>query len=171
MRVYTENNSRLEWAVIQTMLGAAYLTLTSDDPHPYANKAIAACEAALRVCTKNDSVLWAYNQFLLGIVYGDLASSDSNNNANKAIAAFEATQRVFTEKAYPMYWIITQMGLGSIYKDELSTGSRSHNLKRAIAYFESALRADTAKTIPELHQEVIDMLKDAQIELQNLTKK
>jgi hypothetical protein len=116
-------------------------------------------------------VLWAYNQFLLGVVYGCLASGDSNNNANKAIAAFEAAQRVFTEKAYPMYWVITQMSLGSIYMDELSTGSRSHNLKRAIAYFESALRADTAKAIPELHQEMIDMLKDAQTQLQSLEKK
>lgn len=172
LRVYIENNSRAERVWAQVMLGSVYLTLASDDPHRYANKAIAACEEALRICAENDSVLWAYSQFQLAIAYGSLASGDSNTKANKAIAAFEAAQRVFTEKAYPVYWVITQMGLGWIYKDELSTGSRSHNLKKAIAYFESVLKSEADKTIPDLHpEEIVDMLKDAQIELRDLEKK
>ena len=54
MRVYTEANFPIDWAMTQNNLGAAYADLPTGDRGKSLRRAIACYEAALRVYTEAD---------------------------------------------------------------------------------------------------------------------
>jgi predicted ATPase/predicted phosphodiesterase len=140
LRVFTERDSRQDWAMTQNNLGTAYSDLLAGDRSENLNRAIGCYEAALRVRTERDFAQdWAMTQNNLGNAYSNLPTGDRGENLNRAIVCYKAALRVRTELELPEDWAGTQNNLGNASL-ELPTGDRTENLNRAIACYEAALR-------------------------------
>ena len=114
LRVYTEKQFPMDWAMTQNNLGIAYKNLPSGDRAANLVQAIACYEAALRVYTeKQFPMQWAMTQNNLGTAYADLPSGDRAANLVQAIACYEAALRVRTQDKFPMDWAMTQWCWGS----------------------------------------------------------
>jgi tetratricopeptide (TPR) repeat protein len=112
-------------------------------------KAVACCEAALRLCTEQKHPEeWAATQHSLGVVLQELPTADHATNVAQAVACCEAALRVRTEHAWPADWAATMDTLGNACQ-RLSTGIRESNLRRAIACYEAALRVRTEAAFPQ----------------------
>ncbi len=148
LRVYTEQEFPVQWAMTQNNLGNAYAGLPTGEREVNLKKAIACYEAALRVYTEQEfPVQWAMTQNNLGNAYAGLPTGEREVNLKKAIACYEAALRVYTEQEFPVQWAMTQNNLGNAYRD-LPTGDRAENIKKAIACYEAALRVRTEKDFP-----------------------
>jgi tetratricopeptide (TPR) repeat protein len=103
-------------------------------------RAIAYCDAALRVWTERDyPEHWAGTQNNLGAAYAELPTGDRDDNLRRAIAHYEAALRVRTERDFPQYWAATQENVGEAHA-QLPTGDHGDNLRRAIECYEMAAR-------------------------------
>jgi predicted ATPase/class 3 adenylate cyclase len=148
LRVYTERDFPLDWAMTQNNLGNAYEDLPSGDRAANLRKAIECFEAALRVRTERDlPVQWAMTQNNLGNAYSELPGGDRAANVRKAIECYEAALRVRTERDSPLDWAMTQNNRGTAYS-ELPGGDRAANLRKAIDCYEAALRVRTERDSP-----------------------
>jgi predicted ATPase/class 3 adenylate cyclase len=96
LRVRTERDLPVNWAMTQRSLGVAYADLPTGDRGANLQKAIVCFEAALRVQTEWDfPVQWANTQNNLGNTYAALPTGDRGANLQKAIAYYEAAARGF----------------------------------------------------------------------------
>jgi predicted ATPase/class 3 adenylate cyclase len=148
LRVHTEREFPVDWAMTQNNLAAAYGDLPTGDRAANLKQAIACFEAALRVHTEREfPVQWATTQNNLGNAYRDLPTGDRAANLQRAIACYEAALRVYTEREFPVDWAMTQNNLGTAYQD-LPTGDRGANIQQAIACYEAALRVYSEREFP-----------------------
>jgi predicted ATPase/class 3 adenylate cyclase len=148
LRVYTERDFPVEWAMAQNNLGNAYLILPTGDCGENLRKATECFEGALRVRTERDfPVEWATTQNNLGNVYQYLPTGDRCENLRKAIECYEAALRVYTERDFPAEWATTENNLGAAFSD-LQTGERAENQRKAIECYEAALRIRTERDFP-----------------------
>jgi len=148
LRVYTERDFPVQWAITQNNLGTAYGDLPTGDRGGNLRRAIGCFEAALRISTERDfPVQWAATQNNLGVTYAHLPTRDRGENLRRAIGCFEAALRVSTERNFPAQWAATQNNLGNAYRD-FPMGDRGENLQRAVAYYEAALRVFTEQDFP-----------------------
>ena len=91
MRVYTEADFPIDWAMTQNNLGNAYRNQPTGDRGENLRRAIACYEAALRVYTEADfPTAWAMTQNNLGAAYADLPTGDRGESLRRAIACYEA---------------------------------------------------------------------------------
>ncbi len=158
LRVRTERDFPVDWAMTQINLGNAYGHLPTGDRAENVKKAVACYEAALRVYTEREfPVNWATTQNNLGTAYQNLPTGDRDENLKKAIACYEAALRVRTERDFPVDWATTQNNLGTAYGD-LPTGDRAENLKKAIACFEAAIRGYRAAGLTNEAERVTKLL-------------
>ena len=94
LRVYTESDFPVDWAMTQNNLGNAYQNLPTGDRGENLKKTIACYEAALRIRTEHDfPAQWATTQNNLGNAYQDLPTGDRGENVKKAIACYEVAIR------------------------------------------------------------------------------
>jgi hypothetical protein len=94
LRVRTERDFPVDWAITQSDLGGAYGGLPTGDRGGNLAMAIICCEAALRVITERDfPVDWAMTHENLGITYSHLPAGNRAENATKAIACYKAAAR------------------------------------------------------------------------------
>jgi tetratricopeptide (TPR) repeat protein len=92
--------------------------LSTGDRDQNLQRAIACCEAALRVRTESDFPSdWATTQINLGNAYSELPTGNRSENLRRAIACYEAALRVCTESDFPADWAATQFYLGLAYQD------------------------------------------------------
>jgi predicted ATPase/class 3 adenylate cyclase len=148
LRVRTQRDFPMQWAMTQNNLGNAYAHLSAGERADNLRKAIACYKAALRVRTERAfPVQWAMTQNNLGAAYGELPKRDGADNLQKAINCFEAALRVRTERDFPLDWAITQINLGVAYAN-LQTGDRADNLQKAITCYQAALRVYTERDFP-----------------------
>ncbi len=122
---------------------------TQGDRTAVLKKAVACCEAALRLCSEQKHPEdWAATQHSLGVVLQELPTADHATNVAQAVACCEAALRVRTEHECPADWAATMDTLGNACQ-RLSTGIRESNLRRAIACYEAALRVRTETAFPQ----------------------
>jgi predicted ATPase/class 3 adenylate cyclase/tetratricopeptide (TPR) repeat protein len=147
LRVYTEQDFPVDWAMTQNNLGIAYRNLPTGERDKNLRRAIECYEAALRVRTEQDFPMdWATTQNNLGLAYWNLPTGDRDKNLRRAIECYEAALRM-TEQDFPGDWAMTQNNLGLAYQD-LPTGDHGKNLRKAIEYYEAALRVYTEQDFP-----------------------
>ena len=128
---------------------AIELSYASFNVGPNLQKAIACCEAALRVFTeKKYPRNWASIQNTLGIAWWWLPTDDRSANLAKSIACCEASLRVRTEQDYPQEWARTQVSLGLAWRN-LPTGDLHANTTKSIECYEAALRILTEQDYPQ----------------------
>ena len=97
LRVRTERDFPLDWAMTQNNLGAAYAELPRGDRGANLARAIECYEAALRVRTERDFPReWADTEYNLAIAYTSLTNGNREQNLKLAIACFEAAARGYT---------------------------------------------------------------------------
>jgi tetratricopeptide (TPR) repeat protein len=141
LRVYTEPDFPVDWAMTQNNLGVAYRNLPTGDRGENLAKAIACYEAALRVRTEADfPVDWAMTQNNLGNAYSNLPTGDRGENLAKAIACYEAALRVRTEADFPVDWAMTQHNLGDTLVDLAEVSVARDLLEHARICFAAAAR-------------------------------
>jgi tetratricopeptide (TPR) repeat protein len=111
-------------------------------------RAIAAVEAALKVCTVAEFPAgWAGMQNNLGNAYSNLPTGDRGANLRRSIECYEAALCVYAKVDLPVDRAMTQNNLGGSYS-QLPTGDRGENLQRAIEYYRAALQVYTEADFP-----------------------
>jgi tetratricopeptide (TPR) repeat protein len=135
-------------AHLEHKLGIAYIDLPGGDRAANLGQAIACCQAALQVLTREAFPFdWARTQTNLGNAYSDLPGGDRAANFKQAIACYQAALQVRTREAFPVDWAQTQNSLGLAYWN-LPGGDRAANLKQAIACYQAALQVRTREAFP-----------------------
>jgi tetratricopeptide (TPR) repeat protein len=97
LRVRTEHDFPVYWAMTQSNLGAAYCDLLIGDRAENGARGIACFEAALRVYNERDfPVDWARTMENLAIARKHLPTGKRAENLEKAIACYEAAARGYS---------------------------------------------------------------------------
>jgi predicted ATPase/class 3 adenylate cyclase len=135
LRVRTESQFPMDWAMTQNNLGNAYSDLPSGDRAANLRQAISCYEAALKVYTESQFPMdWAMTQNNLGIAYRHFPSGDRAANLRQAIVCYEAALRVYTESQFPMDWAMTQFNIALLEnergenKQAVSRMKQAHNM-------------------------------------------
>jgi CHAT domain-containing protein/tetratricopeptide (TPR) repeat protein len=132
----------------QHNLGFAYSQRIAGSREENLERAIAACEAALTIRTRDAFPQdWAGTQNNLGIAYSQRIAGSRGENLERAIAAYEAALTIRTRDAFPQDWAETQNNRGTAYKYRI-TGSHGENLERAIVAYEATLQVYTRDAFP-----------------------
>ncbi|WP_293327131.1 CHAT domain-containing protein [Microcoleus sp. PH2017_30_WIL_O_A] len=110
--------------------------------------AIAAYEASLEVWTRDAFPFeWAACQNNLASAYFYRIRREKAENLELAIAACEASLEVWTRDAFPFEWAACQNNLASAYQNRIRR-EKAENLKLAIAAFEASLEIRTRDAFP-----------------------
>lgn len=146
--VYSEGDYPLNWAQVQSKLGAAYTQLPTGNKEENLRRAINFQTAALRVYTEQTfPKYWASGQLNLGEAHMQLRMGNKDEHLRSAIDFFTAASRIYTEEPFPETWARAQNGLGTAYR-QLPTGNRKENLRLAVDFFAAALRVYTDQDFP-----------------------
>jgi CHAT domain-containing protein/tetratricopeptide (TPR) repeat protein len=136
------------WAQAQHNLGRAYDVRIRGDRADNVELAIAFCEAALTVRTREAFPTdWAKTVHNLAIAHADRIRGERADNIERAIALYEAALTVRTREAFPVDWAMTQHNLAIAYKDRIH-GEQADNIERAIALYQAALEVRTREAFP-----------------------
>ncbi|MBL8745431.1 MAG: tetratricopeptide repeat protein [Phycisphaerae bacterium] len=135
-------------APLETMLGSAWLRVTSADHDADLRRAIEHLELAISLLDPaRDAHGWAEAHFQVGCAWLALPSGKRLENVQRAITCFERAGQVWTRETDPERRAAVQNHLGQAW-ERLPTGDRGMNLERAIAYFQSALETKTRDADP-----------------------
>jgi tetratricopeptide (TPR) repeat protein len=127
------------WATIQVCRGIAWYALPTGDIRENAQKAIAACEAALAGFRRRENPAdWAMTQTNLGLAWLRLPEDPRGETLKKALAAFAAAIGVYSKAKFPLEWARTQRLIGNTWLD-MPVGDKSDNQKKGIEALEAAL--------------------------------
>jgi len=133
-RLLRRDDDRLEWALIQSDLGLAYLS----GEGPQMEAGITHLSLALQVLTPGKHPrLWAHAQERLGIAFENRDIGDKSDNLEVSIAHYRNALSVFSSEAWPLQRMNTLNMLGGVYYKRLE-GPREDNLSLAIECLEEA---------------------------------
>ncbi|MGD1938922.1 MAG: tetratricopeptide repeat protein, partial [Cyanophyceae cyanobacterium] len=131
------------WAMTQNNMAAAYYERIRGERGDNIEEAIAACQQALEVRTREAfPEQWAMTQNNLANAYCDRVRGERGENIEEAIAAYQRALEVRTREAFPEQWAQTQLNLGSAYRKKNET-------EQAIAAYKQAQEVYTREAFPE----------------------
>jgi CHAT domain-containing protein len=146
--ILTEERYPLQWAVVQSNLGTAYLERSRGSRAENVERAIAALTAALSVLTPVAApIQWAQTQNTLGSAYRERSLGNRAENFETAVACYTSALQVFTPATFPLQWTQTQNNLGIISGDRI-LGDHAANIEQAIANYQAALTVATREAYP-----------------------
>jgi tetratricopeptide (TPR) repeat protein len=133
----------------QNNLAAAYSNQIRGEQADNLEQAIAACERALEVYTRDAfPEQWAMTQNNLAAAYSNQIRGEQADNLEQAIAAYERALEVYTRDAFPEQWAMTQHNLADAYYD-LSKSEGKEYLNLAIATYQKASEIFTCDAFPQ----------------------
>ncbi|MBD2600244.1 MULTISPECIES: tetratricopeptide repeat protein [Microcystis] len=149
LKIYTRENSPVDWAGTLNNLALAYSDRIRGDRADNLEKAIELYGQALEIYTrKNFPVDWAMTLNNLASAYSDRIRGDRADNLEKAIELYGQALEIYTRKNFPVDWAGTLNNLASAYSDRI-LGDRSENLEKAIELYGQALEVYTRENFPE----------------------
>ncbi|MEM1284560.1 MAG: helix-turn-helix transcriptional regulator [Pseudomonadota bacterium] len=160
LRVYTEADHPVDWAIVQNNLGSALHEQGSrtggKEGADLLAEAVSAYRAVLRVRTETHHPLyWALTQDNLGCALfrqGERTSGEESTELlAEAMFAFRAALRVHTEADHAFQWATTQNNLGgALSRQGQRTGGEegAQLLAEAVTAYRAALRVRTEADHP-----------------------
>ena len=148
---YTRERAPLDWAMTQSNLGNALLTLGErESGTERLEEAVAACRAALEECTRERAPLdWAMTQNNLGAALWTLGQRESGTERLKeAVAAYHAALGERTRERVPLDWAVTQSNLGIALTALGERESGAEWLEEAVTAYRAALQEHTRQRAP-----------------------
>jgi CHAT domain-containing protein/tetratricopeptide (TPR) repeat protein len=147
--ILTHEHYPLQWAVVQSNLGTAYLERAGGTRAENVERAIAALTAALAVLTAAAApIQCAQTQNTLGTAYRERSLGNRAENFETAMACYTSALRVFTPTTFPAQWAQTQNNLGIAYRNRIE-GDPAENMEMAIACYQLALTVRTRDADPD----------------------
>ena len=146
--IYTPERYPLQWAVVRSNLGTAYMERSRGTRAGNLERAIADLLAALDVFTPAAAMVqWAQTQNTLGSAYRERVDGNRAENFETAITCYSSALQVFTLDSFPTQWAQTQNNLGIALVDRV-LGDHAANLEQAITIYQEALRVATREAQP-----------------------
>lgn len=135
-------------AVLEIMLGAAWMRYPGGDRDADLRRAIEHLESAIsNIDQSGEPQWWAEAHIELGMAWLGLPSGKQLENVQRAITCFERAMLVWTRESDPERWAIAQNHLGHAW-ERLPAGERGVNLERAIACYSAAAEERTPDRDP-----------------------
>ncbi|MDB9432275.1 DUF3110 domain-containing protein, partial [Microcystis aeruginosa] len=137
------------WALTQYNLAVAYIDRIRGEKAENLERAIAACQEALKVRTFDAFPQeWAATQNNLAVAYINRIRGEKAENLERAITTCNEALKVYTFDAFPQDWATTQHNLANAYHDRIR-GEQAGNLEKAIAAYQEALKVYTFDAFPQ----------------------
>ncbi len=160
LRIYTEADHPVQWAMTQNNLGIALgnqgSRMGGDAGAKLLGEAVEAYRAALRIYTEVDHpVQWATTQNNLGNALGDQGNRMGGDAGarllGEAVEAYSAALRIYTEADHPVQWAMTHENI-ALTEEEIAEHETCKeprpNLEAALAHLDLALRVFSPEHMP-----------------------
>ncbi|WP_244917965.1 CHAT domain-containing protein [Nostoc linckia] len=142
--------AKLLWAEIQCNLSLAYSSRIYGHKHENIEKAISACNEALKIVKREDMPeMWASIKNNLARAYLYRIYGEKADNLEQAISLLKAALPIHTRESFPKEWAKLQHNLGEAYFQRVK-GDKAENLDKALVYLSSALEVNTKESFQTL---------------------